>query len=87
MTTNELKAATESLNKEKSKFPNTPQLRRMTQSAELIKPSTSEYSKETGRLNETPKTATPSRGRTSYKRIPDFVYCVDDREREIWVIN
>jgi len=86
MTANELKTATDNL-KEKQKLPNSALLRKSTQSAELVKPSTSEYSRHTGRLNETPKTATATRGRTSYKRLPDYVYCIEDGEREMWMIK
>jgi hypothetical protein len=83
MTTNELKNATERL--QKVNFPQTATSRRKTsQSAELVKPI-SAYSKETGRLNETPKPPKTSRGRSSFSKTPNYVFCVDENEREMWV--
>jgi hypothetical protein len=48
-----------------------------------------QYSRQTGRWNETPKTASRSRSlrrRTPLHAIvPNHLFCVDEQEREMWV--
>lgn len=53
--------------------------------------TTGQYSIQSGRWNETPKSA--SRCRSAARRrtplmkssVPDHLYCVDEQEREMWV--
>ena len=52
------------------------------------RPSSGQYSRQTGRWNETPKTsqrARSARRRTPLSSSPTRVFCVDEHEREIWV--
>jgi hypothetical protein len=47
-----------------------------------------QYSRQSGRWNETPKSAGRSRslGRSSAKSVvSNHVFCVDEQEREVWV--
>ncbi len=50
---------------------------------------TGQYSRQSGRWNETPKSASRSRSvhrRTPVKSIvPSHLFCVDEQEREMWV--
>ena len=82
MTSDELKNATERLQKEKNMLPASPK-RRSAHSSDQ-KPATSEYSKETGRLNESAKPRTSKSSRGGLK-MPSYVFCVDNNEREVWV--
>ncbi len=54
-----------------------------------LKSANGEYSQRTGRWNETPRTISRSRslyGRTPLSNIvPNHLFCVDEKEREIWV--
>ena len=53
------------------------------------RPSTGQYSRQTGRWNETPKTG--NRSRSARRRtplsaaVPSHLFCVDEHEREMWV--
>ena len=51
--------------------------------------TTGQYSRQSGRWNETPKSACRSRSlrrRTPLKSfLPDHLFCVDEQEREMWV--
>jgi hypothetical protein len=51
--------------------------------------TTGQYSRQSGRWNETPKSAHRSRSfrrRTPLKSAgPDHLFCVDEQEREMWV--
>ncbi len=80
MTSDELKSATERLQKEKKSFPATPKLK--SSHSVDVKPATSEYSRETGRLNETAK---PRTSRSSRGKMPSYLFCVENSEREVWV--
>ncbi|CAF2679816.1 unnamed protein product [Rotaria sp. Silwood2] len=55
------------------------------------KTSNGEYSQRTGRWNETPKTLSRSRslrGRTPLSAlIPNHLFCVDEQEREMWMLQ
>jgi hypothetical protein len=54
-----------------------------------LKSTNGEYSQRTGRWNETPRTISRSRSfsrRTPLSAIvPNHLFCVDEKEREIWV--
>jgi hypothetical protein len=51
--------------------------------------TTGQYSRQSGRWNETPKSA--NRSRSAHRRtplkptVPDHLFCVDEYEREMWV--
>ncbi len=51
--------------------------------------TTGQYSRQSGRWNETPKSA--NRSRSAHRRTPmksvasDNLFCVDEQEREMWV--
>jgi len=51
--------------------------------------TTGQYSRQSGRWNETPKSANRSRSlrrRTPMKSVvPNHLFCVDEQEREMWV--
>ena len=83
MTSEELKNATDRLQKEKNNFPASPK-RRSAHSGD-VKPATSEYSRETGRLNESAKPRTSKSSRGGPARLPSYVFCVENSEREVWV--
>ncbi|CAF1144203.1 unnamed protein product [Rotaria sp. Silwood1] len=55
------------------------------------KTSNGEYSQRTGRWNETPKTLSRSRslrGRTPLSAlVPTHLFCVDEQEREMWMLQ
>ena len=52
---------------------------------------TGQYSRVSGRWNETPKS--PYRNRSLHRRtpvkpvLPNHLFCVDEEEREMWVSN
>ena len=57
------------------------------------RPSTGQYSRQTGRWNETPKSNNGNRSRSAHRRTPmttnsaqsNHMFCVDEHEREMWV--
>lgn len=85
MTTEEINTATDRLQKDRPNIPNSPMKQKISHFENKNKtPKTSEYSRKTGRLNEaTPKTGFKfSRGGS---KMPSYVFCVENGEREMWV--
>lgn len=80
----------EEIDKKKDSTPTTPpRSSSLLERRSSLRSSNGEYSTQTGRWNETPRTISRSRSmrrRTPLSSIvPNHLFCVDEKEREAWV--